>query len=396
MAEATTQSDRLLDDLDSALSALVEARWMVVPREELADVVCRVESSLATKMDAVRAAVVVAADDAAVGLVDRARTTDQLVSGRTGVDPARVRADGRLGRWLEAFPVFAEAFGRGVLSRDHLEQLRKSDNVRNHLSLIESQQMLLDAAKTVDWRDWSEVVRYWLLAADPDGDIPKEQLRNRRMSMTKLADGSWTGKFRLDAVSGQILRNAVAMEEQLILDEDAELGIFRQAADRQVDALVRIVGRGAARTNRELPAPLVHLVIGKKLAEDMVRQSITGDSTPFEMSQSDVDRRCEFADGTPVHPNAALAVLAVAKFIRLVLAPNSRPLNLGRSTRSFPKDIKMAMMVAARGRCRTPGCDAPYAWLQADHRTPWTRHGLTNIDNGDALCGPDNRFKGDK
>ena len=394
MTEVNRSAQSVLDELEHALDAVLELRWSTISRTELADVVTRVEGPLAAKMDAVRAHSVSAADDAVVALVDGVRTTDQLVSARVGVSPARVRADGRLGRWLDDFPVFREALDRGEMSRDHLEHLRKADNPRAHLELIESQVMFVRAATTVDWRDWEQVVGYWLLAADPDGQIPREQLRNRRFSLTKHPDGSVSGRFHLDVISGQLVRNGVAIEEQRILDHDSEHGIVRTAADRKADALVKLIGRGASRASGDLPAPLVHVVIGQELAEDMVRSACSGENEALRISQSDVGRRCELADGTPVHPAAAMAVLAVAKFKRLVLAPNSRPLDLGVGSRGYPKDIKLAMLVAARGRCRTPGCDAPYAWLQADHIEPWVRSRRTDIANGQSLCGPDNRHKG--
>ena len=62
-----------------------------------------------------------------------------------------------------------------------------------------------------------------------------------------------------------------------------------------------------------------------------------------------------------------LAVMAVAQMKRIILEPESAILDLGRDARSFTKNMKLAMLVAARGRCSSFGCDAPFSWLQADH-----------------------------
>ncbi|NNE72574.1 MAG: HNH endonuclease [Acidimicrobiales bacterium] len=57
--------------------------------------------------------------------------------------------------------------------------------------------------------------------------------------------------------------------------------------------------------------------------------------------------------------------------------------------------MRNALLVQARGTCATPGCDAPYHWLQADHIQPATNHGPTSVANGQILCQPDNHAKSD-
>ncbi len=388
--------DIALDAVEAALSEALAVGLLTVDREGLASAACRLEAAIAAKTAALTARVIAAADDAAVAPLDGLRTTDQLVSARSRVDPGRVRADGRLGRWLEQFPLLAEALATGRVSREHVESLRKADNPRVHLQLVDAQQLFVDAATTVAWRDWPDVVTHWLLTVDPDGAIPREQQARRHISIHKKPDGSISGTFRLDTISGAAVHKAVAFEEQRLLDLDAEDGITRSASQRRVDAFVRVIMRGAARESGALPGPLVHVVLGEELAEELVERAFTGEDTPIVASRTDVKRRCELADGTPVHPNQAMAVLAVAEFIRLVLEPPSRLLELGRSARCFPKDIRLAMLAATRSRCRTPGCDAPPAWMQADHRHPWGHLGDTNPDNGDILCRPDNRHKGNR
>ncbi|MFT7474078.1 MAG: hypothetical protein ACI81L_000998, partial [Verrucomicrobiales bacterium] len=45
------------------------------------------------------------------------------------------------------------------------------------------------------------------------------------------------------------------------------------------------------------------------------------------------------------------------------------------------------------GQC-VDGCQAPFAWLQADHVQTHSKHGPTNLDNGVMRCRPDNQAKG--
>ena len=73
----------------------------------------------------------------------------------------------------------------------------------------------------------------------------------------------------------------------------------------------------------------------------------------------------------------------------------SRTLDLGHDVRFFPKWMKEALLVEARGQCSTAGCDAPFTWLQADHRIPNSHGGPTSTVNGDGVCDPDNLYKAD-
>ena len=49
--------------------------------------------------------------------------------------------------------------------------------------------------------------------------------------------------------------------------------------------------------------------MGEQLAEDLIDSALSDETKRVIADADDPDRRCEFADGTPLHPNAALAVL---------------------------------------------------------------------------------------
>ncbi len=374
--------------IDAAVTEAGDVPWNCVDPDELADAVARLEVA-AVRVAALRARVLAEAEQSPVAARHGFRALDQYVAARTGHDPADVRAELRIGRWLRSFPLFDDAYQSGKLSRGHVEWMRRSHRQRFHHHLVDAQQHLIDAATGLDWIDWLSVWGYFLIGADPDGAAPKEHLANRRCSIRTRPDGSVSGSFLLDPVSGHAATKAVAAEEQRLLDLDAQHGIARSGSDRRADALVRVLMRGATRESGDLPAPLVHVTIGQELAQDMIRAATEPDGhrTVLDAQHGDLNRRCELADGTPLHPHLAMAVLAVTESVVL---------DLGDSTRSFPNDIKLAILVAARGRCRTPGCDAPYAWLQADHIHPWIRHGPTATRNGQSLCRPDNRHKRDR
>jgi len=391
-----TPSETVLKTVSASLDEALAVPLSTMSVDELGDWVCVVESTLSAKLAALQARSVQAADDACVGPCNGAHTTAQYVAARTPVDPAVVRRHGHLGRFLNSMPVLQTAFEAGRLSVEHVEVLRKIDKPEVHYLLVDSQDMLLDAATSCDWKDFQQVVGYWVNAADPDGTLPKDQLRNNKFRMRRQPDGRFTGDFTLDPVTGQAVNTAVAREYQRLYKADTENGVDRPVPVRWAAAFANVMIRGANPTNTKTPAPLVHIVLGEQLAEELTAKLIDGDPTPVEASATEVDRRCEFIDGTPLHPNYAAAILAVGKLRRLVFGPGDAILNLGDDTRMFPPRLKQALLVTARGRCQISGCDAPFPWLQADHIIPVNKHGPTNIANGQILCDPHNKYKKDK
>ena len=259
----------------------------------------------------------------------------------------------------------------------------------------------MSAAEKAGWREFTEVVRYWVLAADPDGVEPKEQVAGRSFSSHKTSDGMVKGSFNLDPLTGHILQTAVELESQRIrAEEDAGDPTLRTVSQRRADALARLVDRGAKSPNGKTTTPLLHLVMSERVAAEAL--SRLDDSADVEDLQQlplrhrDVDGRCELIDGTPIHPQFGVAALALAELRRIVLGADSEIKDLGRGVRCFPIHLKQALLVQARGRCDVPACDAPASWLQADHLIPWGRWGPTNIANGCIKCQPHNREKRDR
>jgi hypothetical protein len=43
------------------------------------------------------------------------------------------------------------------------------------------------------------------------------------------------------------------------------------------------------------------------------------------------------------------------------------------------------------GGCAVVGCDAPPGMTHAHHPNPWSKGGVTSVENGISLCGPHHR-----
>lgn len=381
MVEALERLDAAIDELASVSSAGLSP-------DEVTAFAVGLQRARA-RLDALVCSSAAAVGSADVAALEGHRSVASVVAAHTGGNPRVVAGDVRTGSWLDDFAVFRDAFGAGGLSRSHVELLRRVDNSRTRHRLVEAQDHLVEAAAACTWREFGQVLRYWVLAFDPDGPAPEDQVAARFCRIGKASEGSVTGSFRLDPVAGQALLSAIEQQEQRLFRADTEAGTMRSAPQRRADALVEVAVRGAARPDGTIPAPLVHLVLSEQVAEAL----LTGDEAALDAES--IDRRCELLDGTPLHPRTAAAVTARAAFRRQVLTGDSITVDLGPRIRVFPPALKQALLVAARGRCAITGCDAPVGWLQADHVHPHARHGPTALWNGQILCDPHNKTKRD-
>ncbi|HEY1739608.1 MAG TPA: DUF222 domain-containing protein, partial [Acidimicrobiia bacterium] len=78
-------------------------------------------------------------------------------------------------------------------------------------------------------------------------------------------------------------------------------------------------------------------------------------------------------------------ILCDCNVARIVLGPDSQPLDVGREHRTAPLYLRRA--IAQRDRhCRFPGCDRKANRCEAHHVIPWWQDGPTNINNMILLC----------
>lgn len=394
----TTAADQFNQHFHAAQTALAELHSLpygCMSPDELAQASHRV-TTLNSQVAALTCQVYAAAESACVAQVNKKRTFPQYMAATSNIADHQARTDARLGQWLRDYPDLAAAFAAGAIHRDHLETMRRRlDKPRNVRGLIRDQQIFIDAARDCSFKNFKKVVAYWAIAADPDGDEPKEQIAKTGFSARKQADGSVKVDGYLDPISGQVLLNALDGETQKLFRKDAETKTKRTHRRRAADALLNLMTRGAARADGTFPAPLFQIVMSEKVAEDALERLGEPSLEDLPVSWNDVDQRCELIDGTPIHPHLALATMGVAVLRRHIMDAKSRILDVSVNARLFPRWMKDALLVRSRGSCENEGCEAPFAWLQADHVKPHSKGGLTLLSNGKILCDPDNKHKRD-
>jgi hypothetical protein len=402
MWEGGFPSDGRRDDLTAlraALDGVAEVPLACLPVTELADRACELQH-LSARLDAIRAATMAAIESAAEGpAVLRElgfRTAPQMVAARTGAKVDDVRPVAKAGSWLVDFPIFARAFGDGTLTLRHVRDLKALDKPRTRQGLLEAQGYLVELARDGDYRTFSQGLTYWLNAADPNGDEPREQVAKTGCTLTRHSDGSVSGKFHLDPLSAAAMGTALEDEAQRIFTQQSEAtGTADTPRQRRGQALVALMIKGAGVPGSATTTPLVNLVMGWELYQNLIERLDDPSIKPVEVDVNDPNRRCELIDGTPIHPNLALMAMAVAEFKRIVIDAKSRAIDVSVKSRCFLPWMKEVLLVEGRGRCRSPGCDSPLAWLQADHIQPHSKGGETILANGQLLCDPHNKWKRD-
>ncbi len=352
---------------------------------------------LHARWDAARCRLIDRADALLAGPGTGNRSIAQHIGRGSNADLRLVREDAKHGRWLQDFPLFAEALAAGEITTAHVRRLREVDKLSTRVLLQRDQQMLIDSAKTVDVKQYTQVLGYWLNAADPDGPEPEDPYVGNRLSMHRNADGTMKGSFFLDSLSAEAVQNAIDREVEQLRKRNVENEVHQPASQLRAMALANLTVRGAANPETGIPAPVLSIVLGEQVAETIVESFNTG-TNPDEwpIDPTDVDGRCEFIDGTPVHPAQVARIFPIAQFRRFVFNTENKVVSTTSKSRTFPAWMRHILLLQTRGRCSAPGCDAPHRWLQADHINPASNGGPTNLQNGQPLCGPHNRMKSDK
>ncbi len=298
---------------------------------------------------------------------------------------AGARAEIRRGRCLRAMPFTAAALAAGEITVDHVNELIPLTKPEFAELFMRDEELLVEQAKTLRFRDFRRAVAYWRMRADATlaEDKADRQRAGRYLDITRTFADTIDIKGLLDPVDGTIVLNELQRIEQRLFkaDWDAAKAIHgddtriehldRTPKQRRADALVEVARRSAAMTSDHHPArPLLSVLVG------------------YETFAGPI---CELFDGTVVTPGQVAPLLSEADIERVVFDPTSRDItDIGERRRFFTGAIRRVLELRDRG-CTFPGCDEPAERCEADHITPWSHGGTTTITNGRLLCSYHNK-----
>lgn len=83
-------------------------------------------------------------------------------------------------------------------------------------------------------------------------------------------------------------------------------------------------------------------------------------------------------------------------YLRKFLLEKMPYLLLKDNNRIFSQDQRAVIFRLSGGKCQECGCEITEDAFEADHKTPWSKGGPTQISNGQALCISCNKMKSDK
>lgn len=364
--------------LDAAAQALA-----AVPVAELSDAslsALLVELSAAqTRLDAARVTLVGTWDSRLAWAADGARSGATWLAAHTEASRPAAAAEVRVARQLRAMPGTGAAFARGKLGQAKVRLLaHEAHEVPDAFARDEAFLVGVIADLRVD--EAARALAHWHAHVDPDGtrENTERQRERRGVHLSQSLGGLWHLDGRLDAESGEVLRDALnRLGNERLRAEKAEADaagtiVTSTAAHRRADALVELARQANAQPDggaRTVPSVTLVLQADKLTDPATTATDVVGETVA----------------GTPVPAEQGLRWCCDTVIGRVVLGPDSLPVDLGRSARLVSPAQRRALVIRDRG-CTFPGCDCPPGRADAHHLVHWAHGGATDLENLALLC----------
>jgi hypothetical protein len=279
----------------------------------------------------------------------------------------------RSARLVARCPAMAKSLAHGELHSGHIDAWARHVTPPRADLFDDHADALIDATRRLTVDQTALAARRWASHAD---DLlnrgEPEDLHERR--------GVWFGRTgdmemgRLLGAPEQLAALKAALDKLEPPDPKATPGGARSLAQRRYDALVSLAGLGLQdRHGRIDPTHTVNIVIDAA--------TLAGEFNPAG--------RSDILGGGSVLPARVQRLLCDSWISRVILGPDGEILDLGRTARLFSPAQQRAIMIRDGG-CALACCDRPPQWCDAHHLDPYgpPTNGLTDIDNGLALCRP--------
>lgn len=430
--ESALDARTALGQLRAALDGLLAADLGAPDDDTLLDVLREVEVQR-RRLAAVDARLVGEIDARGAAHDKGARDTATLLRLMLRVDPGEARGRVAAARDLSsritlsgdrlepALPATAAAVRAGDISRAHASIIARCIDalpldVQAVLDREIEQQLVDEAARFAPYQLKSIATRI-NFHYDQDGRLASDADRTRRRSLTyrRRADGTVSGEFVLDQVTGEAFETVL---DSLLADASAEQRGDRTPAQLRHDALRDLLlmflrgghlpATGGVTTTMIVTLTLAQwaaLTIAASLAGDRQRPAATPAPPPPASSgrPASTPESPETQAPKPGPPGERLAVthhgakVAIEQLVPLLgdsqlvpvvlsaLGPVRRVEAYGTKHRIFSENQRLAL-AARDGGCSFPGCTSTPPWCEAHHVVDHTAGGATSVDNGTLLC----------
>ena len=250
-------------------------------------------------------------------------------------------------------------FAKAVLLASAANRTEKTREV-----FARDEALLVEHARRLTVDQTAQMLRHWLLRADPDGPAGNGR-EGDKLNVSSTFDDTTVLDALYTSEDGEVVRAAIADEyERLWRAERASGGPTRTPAQRRAAALAEIARRAVG---AQVGRPTIAVTIG---LEDLHARSGTGR----------VDQT-----GAAVSPETVRRLSCDAQIVRVVTNGASEPLDVGRASRTITPAQRRALTLRDRG-CVFPGCDRPPGWCDGHHVVHWADGGATDMANLVLLC----------
>jgi hypothetical protein len=287
-------------------------------------------------------------DDGFVSPIDWMRFNGHLTSGAAANSVA-------VGEAMQRMPESIEAMDGGEIGFAHLTVMARTAEA---LGKRFDESVLIKKARENSPGKFHYICTHYRHAADPKqyADEQAEQVRQRRLKLSRWMDGTLILSGQLDPEGGAVVLTALgplARKSGAHDDRDLER--------RQADALVELAAGGGSQAQIQVTSSIETLLglAGAPAAD-------------IELS-------------LPISSRAVERLACDCSIARVLLDSDSMVIDVGRSKRVVSEPARRAL-VARDGSCRWPGCDRPASWAAAHHVVHWIHGGATDLDNLVLLC----------
>jgi hypothetical protein len=300
-----------------------------------------------------------------IGAVDGSPSTQAWLRRHTGMREGDARAAFETGEVSELLSAIGAAWRQGEITTGAVRTIAAARVDGHDLELVALQDMLLVLARADDQRELRRACAHFRDCARADGTEPREH------DGLTIATG-YAGRKLVQAELSSSAAETFETALHALTDPPSE-GDTRTASRRRADALVRMAEfalaalhrAGSDGPTRALPA--ASIVIDWQTLTGQQWGRIDGDYTGT-LHHSDVER-----------------MLCDCTVSRVVTGPDGLPLDVGRSKRTIPPQVRRALQVRDGG-CRFPSCTRPHGWTRAHHVIQWKDGGITALINLVSLC----------
>jgi hypothetical protein len=333
-----------------------------MPDAELADELIRRRREI-DRLEAEFAQFAWAGHQRGIGTVDGSPSTQAWLRRHTGMREGDARAAIETGEVAELLPTIGDAWRGGEITTGAVRTIAAARVDGHDTKLVALEDLLYVLARAADQRELRRACAHFRDCARADGTEPRQ---HDGLTISSGYAGRKVIQAELSSSAAEIVEHGIH-----VLTDPPTDGDTRSAARRRADALVK----------------MAELALANLASDEGPTRAVPSASIVIDW-QTLIGRTWRRMDGQyagTLHRSDIERLLCDCTVSRVVAGADGLPLDVGRSRRTIPPQLRRALQVRDGG-CRFPGCTRPHGWTRAHHVVHWKDGGTTALMNLVSLC----------